>query len=270
MFFDDCWLCPTQSPTLIPAPRPGTHNSCWLQSPGSELVRGYPGDAALKQRLHTYVHTVLSRFAEDPRILAWDLYNEPGNRATIRFDDKGAEIPGDRRATPTPEGTKALLEDVFAWAWEVNPAQPLTSGVWSWLRPGDHPIARVQYDRSDVISFHNYGNLQDMRKTVTMVRAHAQGRPIICTEYMARPTGSTFQDILPFLAAENISAINWGFVSGKSQTICSWTSWKSPELPPRRWFHDIYHPDGKAYDPAEVECIRKTSAAKTTSNTPNQ
>ena len=34
----------------------------------------------------------------------------------------------------------------------------------------------------------------------------------------------------------------------------------SPE--PRVWFHDLYHTDGRPYDPKEIESIRKTTAGK--------
>ncbi|MEN9360444.1 MAG: hypothetical protein RL095_1979 [Verrucomicrobiota bacterium] len=262
VFFDDCWLCPTQVPKLVPASRPGTHNSGWLQSPGSELVRLYPRDRGLQLRLRDYVKAVIGRYAEDPRVLAWDLYNEPGNRAHRRFDEQGREIPGERREETAFDGNCALLLDAFRWAREARPKQPLTSGVWSWMTPESHPVARIQLEQSDFISFHNYAPLKSLQATVASLRQVAAGRPLMCSEYMARPVGSTFEAILPYLASENISAFNWGFVDGKSQTRCSWGSWKHPELDPRLWFHDIYRRDGSPYRPAEVELIRKIAAAK--------
>jgi hypothetical protein len=42
---------------------------------------------------------------------------------------------------------------------------------------------------------------------------------------MARPRGSTFQNIMPILARRHVGAYNWGFVSGKTQTIYPWDSW---------------------------------------------
>jgi hypothetical protein len=48
------------------------------------------------------------------------------------------------------------------------------------------------------------------------------GRPMICTEYMARTRNSTFETIMPMLQAENIGAINWGLVAGKTNTIFAW------------------------------------------------
>ena len=50
-------------------------------------------------------------------------------------------------------------------------------------------------------------------------------RPIMCTEYLARGQGSTFQAMLPLLKEKKIAAINWGFVAGKTNTIFPWSSW---------------------------------------------
>ncbi|MFZ9938086.1 MAG: 1,4-beta-xylanase [Luteolibacter sp.] len=262
VFFDACWLPPNKMPTLIPEPRPGTHNSGWLQSPGYDLVQGYASDPRLQERLKSYVQAVLRKFAADSRVRCWDLFNEPGNAAHLRFNDQGGENPGEHRAPFTFDGDLALLKDVFRWARDVAPSQPLTSGVWKWERAEDHPIARTQLENSDIISFHSYSALGRMKKSVQTLRAGAGGRPLLCTEYMARHTGSTFEDILPFLAAENIGAINWGFVDGKSQTRYSWGSWRKPESPDAQWFHDIYQRDGKPYRPGEVELIRRISREK--------
>jgi hypothetical protein len=86
-------------------------------------------------------------------------------------------------------------------------------------------------------------------------------RPLICTEYMARPMGNTFMYMLPFFKKHNIAAINWGFVSGKSQTIYPWDSWsKKYTTEPELWFHDIFRPDGTPYDKNEVEFIKMMTA----------
>jgi hypothetical protein len=75
---------------------------------------------------------------------------------------------------------------------------------------------------------------------------------------MARPAGSTFQDILPYFKEQNIGAYNWGFVAGKTQTIYPWDSWtKEYTAEPPVWFHDIFRADGTPYDPNEVRLIKK-------------
>jgi hypothetical protein len=51
------------------------HNSGWVQSPGAVTladVREYP-------RLRAYVQGVVGAFAQDRRILGWDIWNQPPN-----------------------------------------------------------------------------------------------------------------------------------------------------------------------------------------------
>ncbi len=78
------------------------------------------------------------------------------------------------------------------------------------------------------------------------------GRPVICTEYIARGAGSKFETHLPLLKAENVGAINWGFVYGKTQTIFPWGS--PPNAPePNVWHHDIFRKDGTPFSEQEIE-----------------
>jgi hypothetical protein len=142
----------------------------------------------------------------------------------------------------------------------MDPLQPLTSGVWKgdWSSPEKlTAFEKIQLNQSDVISFHNYGGPEDFEKRVKWLQAYK--RPILCTEYMARPTGSTFQAILPIAKRENVAAINWGFVDGKTQTRLPWDSWKTPYIDrePPLWFHDIFHKDGTPYKQDEVDFIVK-------------
>jgi hypothetical protein len=150
-----------------------------------------------------------------------------------------------------------LLEKTFAWAREINPTQPLTAGVWgepSWLAVPDR-IGKISLEQSDVISFHTYDGPE---KTLEMVRGLAtHGRPILCTEYMARGNGSTLEGILPVFKRHRIAAYNWGLVDGKSQTIYPWDSWtKTYTGEPAPWFHDIFRRDGTPFKGAEVELIK--------------
>ncbi len=165
-----------------------------------------------------------------------------------------------------------LLPKVFAWARSAHPSQPLTSGVWEgdWSSALFHQrggtkadaIARVQLLQSDVISFHNYSWPEDFQRRVEMLQKYR--RPVLCTEYMARGVGSTFDTILPIAKKLRVAAINWGFVAGKSQTNLPWDSWEKPYVrqPPPVWFHDIFYPDGRAYRPREVDLIRELTGAK--------
>jgi len=249
VLFDSCW---DPNPKLGPQhpPIPGVHNSGWVQSPGRAALT----DPAQYPRLKEYVQGVVGAFANDPRILAWDVWNEPDNTNDSSY---GKEEPKNK-----VELVLNLLPQVFAWARAENPTQPLTSGIWrgDWSTPQTlSPMARIQINESDIISFHNYGWPENFAAAVHDLQQYH--RPIICTEYMARGVGSTFDTILPIAVSNHVGAINWGFVKGKTQTNLPWDSWQRPyvlEQPPV-WFHDIFYPDGKPYREREVEVIRKAT-----------
>ena len=258
VLFDSCW---DPNPKLGPqrAPVSGVHNSRWVQSPGAKGL----SDPAQEPRLRAYVEGVVGAFAKDPRILAWDVWNEPSNTngssyGKLELADKQARV-------------LVLLPKVFDWARSVHASQPLTSGVWegNWslarfvdrVEAKGDAIARVQLEQSDVTSFHNYGPPDDfLRRVETLETYH---RPLICTEYMARPVGSTFDKILPIAKKHKVAAINWGFVNGKSQTNLPWDSWQKPYVkqPPAVWFHDIFYADGRPYRQSEVDLIRELTGA---------
>jgi hypothetical protein len=247
VIFDSCW---DPMPKLGPQhpPIPGVHNSGWVQAPGAAALE----DPKQYPRLKEYVQGVVGAFANDNRILGWDLWNEPDNTNNSSY---GKQEPKNKA-----ELVLALLPQVFAWAREVNPSQPLTSGVWKgdWSSPEKlDAMAKIQLEQSDVISFHNYSWPEDFEKKVTWLESYH--RPIICTEFMARPAGSTFDTILPIAKKHKVGAINWGFVVGKTQTNLPWDSWQRPytlEQPPA-WFHEVFHADGTPYREREAEIIRE-------------
>lgn len=247
VLFDSCWD-PNPKLGLQRAPRPGIHNSGWVQSPGVAALE----DPSQYPRLETYVKGIVGAFASDERILGWDVWNEPDN-----LNDGAYHDPKDK-----VERVKLLLPQVFAWARSAHPRQPLTSGVWKggWTPDKLEPVARIQIDNSDIITFHSYEPPADFEHRVAELKPY--NRPIICTEYMARPRGSTFEAILPVAKRLDVGAINWGFVQGKTQTNLPWDSWQHPyvEHPPDVWFHDIFYPDGKPYRQAEVDLIRRLTA----------
>lgn len=248
--FDSCWH-PLPAAGRQPSPIPHTHNSGWVQSPGTDVLQHPEKQGYLRD----YVTAVVKRFADDHRVHAWDLWNEPEN-------SDGGE-PGRPGLEPKQktEFVRKLLPQVFAWARAAQPSQPLTSAPWLGDWSGDDrlsPTQRIQLENSDVISFHNYDALPEMQKRVGWLRRF--GRPILCTEFMARPNGSTFDPHLGWMKEQKVAAYCWGFVAGKTQTIYPWDSWKKKytEEPPV-WFHDILRPDGSPFRPAEVDYIRKVT-----------
>jgi hypothetical protein len=226
VFFDDCWNASYHTGPQ-PAPKPGIHNSGWLRDPGKLLY----DDPTLVNVLEKYVKDVLSRFKDDKRILLWDLYNEPGNS-----DYGNKSLP--------------LLEKEFEWAQSVGISQPLSSGVWN-ERLGD--LNRFQLSHSDVITYHNYDDEKGHRRCIDTLKR--LGRPMICTEYMARLRNSTFFNIMPLLKSERIGAISWGLVSGKTNTKYAWDTPMPDGSEPKIWFHDIFRPDGEPYDRKETRFI---------------
>jgi hypothetical protein len=233
-------------------PKPHVHNSGWVQSPGIQFLR----NPARQDKLEGYIKGVISHFRQDKRVRAWDLFNEPDNMnrpAYVKYEPENK-----------PELALALLKKTVAWVREVDPCQPITAGLWTGDWSSDEklsPISRYMLDNSDVITFHCYGNLPEMQKRVESLQRFK--RPVICTEYMARPAGCTFEAILPWLKQQNVGACNWGLVAGRTQTIYPWDSWeKKYKAEPPVWFHDIFRKDGKPFDPNEVELIKKTIKGK--------
>jgi hypothetical protein len=153
-----------------------------------------------------------------------------------------------------------LVAKVFQWAREMNPSQPLTAGPWrgDWTEGKVDPFNQLLFNESDVISFHTYGNFDDVKSRVAQLSRF--NRPKICTEYMARPQGSTFDPILGYLKEQNIGAYNWGFVAGKTQTNYPWDSWqRTYTAEPELWFHEILRRDGTPYKEDETEYIKSVT-----------
>jgi hypothetical protein len=251
VLFDSCW---EPEPKLGPQhpPIPGVHNSGWVQGPGMTAL----ADPTQYPRLEAYVKGVVGAYANDPRILAWDLWNEPDNG-----DDESYDKPQKEKGK---NGLVAeLLPQVFAWARSQHPIQPLTSGVfygdWNDLSKLK-PVQKIQLGESDILSFHNYSWPEEFEKHIVQLQTYH--RPIFCTEYMARSAGSTFDTILPVAMKYRVAAINWGLVNGKTQTNLPWDSWQRPYVleKPTLWFHDVFYPDGKPYRQHEVDQIRQLTS----------
>jgi len=233
VFFDDCWNREPQAGRQ-PAPKPGIHNSGWVQDPGQP----FSNDSTRFPGLEEYVKDVMTTFRTDRRILLWDLYNEPGNSG--------------KRDSSLP-----LLRKVFQWAREVNPDQPISAGLWAW---DFEKLNAFQLQNSDIVTYHDYEEPQWHQRVIELLKAN--GRPLICTEYMARPRNSRFSNIMPLLRAQNVGAINWGFVSGKSNTIYAWDTPIPNGDQPVEWFHDIFNADGTPYRQDEVNLIKKLNGLK--------
>ena len=245
VLFDSCW---ETNPHLGPQhpPIPGIHNSGWVQSPGKERLM----NRAVEPQLEAYVKGVVGAFAKDDRVLGWDVWNEPSGQGGDTVQDEAAKVVR----------VDELLPKAFAWARSVHPTQPLTSGVFdgNWSDPAEeNATTKIQLAESDVITFHNYGWPEEFEARI--VELKAQGRPIICTEYMARGNGSTFDGSLPIAKRYNVGAMNWGLVAGKTQTYFPWDSWERPYVlsQPTIWLHEVFKQDDTPYRQREVDLIRE-------------
>jgi hypothetical protein len=234
VFFDDCWA-KESSYGKQPNPKPGIHNSGWVQDPSCSLRAD---TLKLYSVLQKYVKDILSTFGQDKRVLMWDLYNEPGNSG--------------HHASSLP-----LLKKVFEWARKCNPSQPLTAGIWYTKCPA---LNAFQLTHSDVISYHCYSDEKDQEQYIKFLGM--LNRPLVCTEYMARKRNSFFSNNMPILKEHKVVAINWGFVSGKTNTIFAWDNPLPNVKEPDVWFHDIFRQDGTPFSQEEIDFIKSMTGKK--------
>jgi hypothetical protein len=230
------------------APKPGVHNSGWVQSPSRKTLQ----DKNEHARLEAYVKGVVGAFARDQRILAWDIWNEPDNTNQGSY--------GHLEPKNKVDLVLELLPKAFAWAREAGNQQPLSSGVWKgdWSTPEKMTeMDRLQINLSDVITFHNYDSPTELERRINWLKRY--NRPLICTEYMARGNGSFFFGGLMVGKVHNVGMINWGLVQGKSQTHLPWDSWQRPYVgrEPSIWFHEVFRMDGRPYIPEEATFIKR-------------
>ena len=236
VLFDDCAFgVPPQLDPYLGKQReiiPGMILSNWTPSPGQTLGT----DANEIPHLKNYVEDILDTYGDDERIIMWDLFNEPMNASKV--------------------GTPAFITRLFEWAREINPIQPLSIAIWS--EEVDETLNKVILEHSDVVSFHLYSDHVHMSKKIASLKKYE--RPIICTEWMARPAGSNFKTDLPLFKSEHVAAYQWGLVNGKTQ--CQYPWWNKPggEVHSAGWFHDILYPDGTPYRQEEIDFIKSFTA----------
>jgi hypothetical protein len=234
--FDDCVFGINSDPQVGKQPEPlkGWYAWAWSPSPGHSMVT----DTTTYPRLTAYVQAVIGKFKDDPRILFWDLYNEPTNGGLGNM-------------------TLPLLKKVIIAARIVNPSQPLSIDVWN----GNKRLNDIVLANSDVISFHNYGNKEDLLKQIKDLKQY--NRPLINTEWMNRPNGSTIANNLPVFYNEKVGCMLWGLVNGKTQTELPWGH-RPGDPPPVIWQHDLYHGNFTVYDTSEIDTLKKYIAMSKT------
>ena len=210
-------------------------------------------DPELKPKFYAMCEELLSTYRDDDRVLFWNLWNEPGN------SNRGQASVGP-------------LRELFELAWRINPRQPLAADLWSgdYGRDPDSPNqAQVLAGQlSDIVSYHCYGAYEAQVRTIDALRRH-YGRPMVNTEWLARILHNDVFSAYPLYWLERVGCTCWGFVAGKYQTYEPWESmWSAIEkdTPESRtwdltkWFHDLYRPSLRPYDPKEIDLIRRFNA----------
>jgi hypothetical protein len=221
--FDDCVFGTNVDPSLGKQPEPfeGWYAWAWSPSPGHSMV----SDTTTYYRLEKYVKDVIGSFKNSASVLFWDLYNEPADKSLI------------------------LVRRVFKWVRQVNPSQPLSICMF-----GMQDLHGTISENSDIVTFHNYSPKEEVEKNIEALKK--TGRPIICTEWLNRPLGSTVEGILPLFFEENIGCLHWGLVNGKTQTDLPWGHRPGDGPYNRIWQHDLYTKDLKMYSPYEFEIFK--------------
>ena len=205
----------------------------------------YFDDPVLTEKYFEMVREIVTLYKDDPRILMWDLFNEPGNS---------------NRSGITIEPLKRMVKEVRA----INPSQPLT--IAAWCRDANYEFSMPEdvfaIENSDIITYHNYGTYEEHVRIIKYLKQF--NRPLINTEWLARCTGNTVFDNFPLFYLENIGCYNWGFVAGKYQTYepyeAHWQWYNDDKNAPidfTKWFHDLYRPSLRPYDPRETELIKR-------------
>lgn len=242
-----------------PGPQPcdiGYHGGRKLSQHGAfpgQMGHSQVDDPELKPKFFAMCRELLEKYRTDDRILFWNLWNEPGNA---------------RRG----EASVEPLKELFQLAWEIDPVQPLSADVWA----GDYGVSsksknQAQYwagRLSDIISYHCYGDYERQVRVIRHLR-HFYDRPLVNTEWLARIKHNDVFSAYPLYYLENVGCTCWGFVAGKYQTYEPWESmWRALEkdTPESRtwdmtkWFHDLYRPSLRPYDPKEIELIKRFNA----------
>lgn len=254
--FDDCGFGGFE-PAYGPQPDlvPGVHNSRAVASPGRAALL----DPGTWPAFAAYLRDVVRAYRCDNRILFWDLYNEPGNRMV--FTATGAQ-------TYEPDFSQAshdLMRAAFDWCRNENPDQPITVDAWVTPPPGsDDPPCQNAIDRdalalSDIVTFHAYWDSAHVQRFIDHLAA--LGRPMLCTEWMARAVGSRIEDQLDLFQSRKVGCFQWGLVKGRTQTHLPWpadlVAAHGGAADRSVWFHDLLDEKGQPYDPAETARLRQ-------------
>jgi hypothetical protein len=236
IFYDDCWNY-DPAPGPQPAPIWGVHNSQWVESPGHPVEQNYfnpissTDNTTYKTSLQNYIADFASVHRNDPRILYWEIMNEPGCSGDGSMQERRADLMNDGRIAILAAGA----------------TQPINS-------------PQVQEDEgtyfSDFYAFHPYngyggpinGSDVNTLNSETLERGFNDAWG---TAFPMTMTGvvSNYRDKTGFLV--------WELMIGDTNTRFHWG--QTPSRPataePSTPFQGTIYPDGHPWQTSEVQAL---------------
>ena len=226
--------------------------SCGMTiSPVLSLQREYFNDKENEKenlkKAEELVKTLIRPFANDERIVLWDIWNEPGFK------------------TGDPETFREMewLEKMVHWCREENLCQPITASI-IWDPDRDADVSSPTWEKRrqveammDLHNFHSYDCARNFGAEIdyTLDRIRKiSNRPIVCTEAMIRVNGSSVQRTLPVFAREHVHVYLWGLYNNDWNWSVKWGRSTYDAFDPM--FHDFLWADGDAYDAREFPFIK--------------
>lgn len=230
----------------------GYHGGRKVSQHGKFSGAGYSllDDEEYALKYYEFVREIVTKYKDDERIIIWDVFNEPGN--------------SNRKSMSLPHMMK-----FFEIIRNIDPIQPLTVGIWTQTVNFDNllEIEKIGLENSDIITYHNYNSYENNIEEMHLLKK--LGRPVINTEWLARCSKNTVEEMFPLYFLEKIGCYCWGFVAGKYQTYEPWNGvWDGYKENPEayrdfdfsKWLHDLYRPSLNPYVPMEIELIKRFSA----------
>lgn len=226
--------------------------SCGMTiSPVLSLQRKYFNDKENEKEnlkiVEELVKTLIRPFANDERIVIWDIWNEPGFK------------------TGDPETFREMgwVEKMVHWCREENLCQPITASI-IWDPDRDADVSSPTWEKRrqveammDLHNFHSYDCARNFGAEIdyTLDRIRKiSNRPIVCTEAMIRVNGSSVQRTLPVFAREHVHVYLWGLYNNDWNWSVKWGRSTYDAFDPM--FHDFLWADGDAYDAREFPFIK--------------
>ncbi len=237
VFFDGCHRHEGITLDRPTDPVPGYHNGRWAQSPQARDI-----DKDNLEKFKPYVQEIIRAHRTDPRVLFWEIHNEPP--------------PGD----PYRDRLKRAG---YAWAKEVRPVQPV-------LNCEKGPKGWGDCDVSDILDSHVYSHahgplrdLADMNPSKGTVFTEAGARWKASRRNFGGPVDLVYW--LQRRRQEGKSTpgvyLCWELMVGNSN--CRWHWIDKPGAPePEIPWCGLLWPDATPVSLAEVEAVRRYATGR--------